>query len=63
VITKVPFEHSGNGRLREANKRALVRIEAQAGLDKAGVRNLDEIFLVFSAMQELSGKLLGQPQM
>ena len=63
MITKVPLEHPRDGRLREANERALVRIEAQAGLDKPRVRDLDEIFLVLSAIQELSGKLLGQPQM
>jgi hypothetical protein len=62
MITKVPLEHSGDGRLRESHERALMRIEAQAGLDKTGVRDLDEIILILSAMQELSGKLLGQPQ-
>jgi hypothetical protein len=63
VITKVPLEHAGDGRLREAHERTLVRIEAQAGLDKSGIGDLDEILLVLSAMQELSGKLLGQPGM
>jgi hypothetical protein len=63
VITKVPLEHSGDGRLREADERALMRIEAQAGLDKPSVGDLDEILLVLSATQELSSKSLGQPQM
>jgi hypothetical protein len=63
VITKVPLEDPGDGWLREADKRALKRIEAQAGLDKPGVGDLDEILLVLSATQELSSKSLGQPQM
>jgi hypothetical protein len=40
-----------------------VRIEAQASLHKSGIGDLDEVFLVFSAMQELSGEFLSQPQM
>jgi hypothetical protein len=40
----------------------LVRIEANAGLDEAGVRDLDEILLILSAMQELPGEPLGEPQ-
>jgi hypothetical protein len=63
VITKVPLEHPGDRRLGEADERALVWIEAQARLDKPGVRDLNEILLVLSAVQELSGKSLGQPQM
>jgi hypothetical protein len=40
-----------------------VRIEAQASLDKSGVCDLDEVVLVFSAMQELSSEFFSQPQM
>jgi hypothetical protein len=63
MITKVPLQHSTDGRFRESHERALVRIETHASLDKPGVRDLDEVFLVLSAMQELSGELLSQPQM
>jgi hypothetical protein len=40
-----------------------VRIEAQACLDKPGARDLDEVLLILSAMEELPGKFLSQPQM
>jgi hypothetical protein len=63
MITKVPFQHPTDGRFRESHERALLRIEAQASLDKPGVGHLDEVLLVFSAMQELSGEFFGQPQM
>jgi hypothetical protein len=63
MITKVPLQHPRNGRFRESHERALVRIEAQASLDKPGVSDLDEVFLVLSAIQELSGEFLSQPQM
>jgi hypothetical protein len=63
MITKVPFQHPADGRLRESHERALERIEAQASLDEPRVRDLDEVFLVLSAMQELSGEFLSQPQM
>jgi hypothetical protein len=63
MITEVPFQHSTDGRFRESYERALLRIETQACFDKPGVRDLDEVFLVLSAMEELSGEFLSQPQM
>jgi hypothetical protein len=36
-------------------------IEAQAGLHETRIRDLNEILLVLSPMEELSGKPLGQP--
>jgi hypothetical protein len=39
-----------------------MRIEAKAGLYETCVRDLDEILLVLSPMQELSGEPLGQPK-
>jgi hypothetical protein len=41
----------------------LTRIEAQARLDQARARDLDEVILVLPAMCELSGKPLGEPEM
>jgi hypothetical protein len=39
-----------------------MRIEAKAGLNEACIRNLDEVLLILSAMQELPGEPLGEPQ-
>jgi hypothetical protein len=62
MITKVPLKHPCDGRLCEADERTLMRIEAKAGLYETCVRDLDEILLVLSPMQELSGEPLGQPK-
>jgi hypothetical protein len=62
MITKVPLEDPGDGRFRESHERALIRIEAQASLDESGVGDLDEVLLVLSAIQELPGEFLSEPQ-
>jgi hypothetical protein len=55
MITKVPLEDSRDGRLRKANERTLLWIEAQAGLNEPRIGNLDEILLILSSVEELSG--------
>jgi hypothetical protein len=62
MITKVPLEHARDGRLGKADKRTLVRIEAKAGLYQTRVRDLDEVILILTPMQELPRQLLGQPE-
>ena len=63
MITKVSLEHSSDRGHRKADKRALMRIEAPAGFDQSGARDLQEVFLVLAAMQEPARQRLRQPEM
>ena len=63
MITKVSLEHSCDRGHRKADKRALMRIEAPAGFDQSGARDLQEVFLVLATMQEPARQRLRQPEM
>jgi hypothetical protein len=63
VITKVPLEYAADRWLGKAHKGALVRIEAKACLNQTRARDLDEVVLVLTAIQELPGEPLGEPEM
>jgi hypothetical protein len=63
MITKVPLEYAGDRRYREANKRALMWIEASARFDQARAGNLKQVLLIFTAMNEPARQRFSQPEM
>ena len=63
VIAKVPFQYAGDGRHREPDERALVRVETLARFDQPNACHLNQIVIVLAAMCEAPCQGFREPQM